>query len=138
MNRQRAVLLLVVVLMSLTACVTSESATVKPRYVVIDANTAMELFERKVQFIDVRTKTSFNEGHIPGAVNMTWGRQFTRERLAKVASRDQEIVIYCYGIHCELSTRATDAAVAWGYTGVHYFVRGFPAWWDADYPIEKS
>ena len=128
---------LAVALITLTACTTMKLSTQKPRYIVVDAAAAKALYDHKALFIDVRNAASFKDGHVPGAVNMTWGRRFSRARLEKLADRDREIVIYCYGIHCELSSKATDAAVTWGYTGVHYFVKGFPAWWGAGYPIEQ-
>jgi len=121
----------------LSACATMKLPPQKPRYAVIDAVAAKELFDRKALFIDVRTPASFENGHVPGAVNITWGGRFTKTRLTSLADQDREIVIYCYGIHCEMSSKATDAAVAWGYTEVHYFVKGFPAWWGAGYPIEQ-
>lgn len=135
MNKLFSTFPLAVALITLTACATMKLPAQKPRYVVVDAAAAKELFDRKALFVDVRSAASFDDGHVPGAVNMTWGRRFTKDRLANLADPDQEIVIYCYGIHCELSSKATDAAVAWGYTGVHYFMKGFPAWWGAGYPI---
>jgi len=135
MNRLFSIFFLTATLI-LTACATTESSPQKPRYVVVDAAAAKTLFDQKALFIDVRSAASFEERHIPGAVNMTWGRRFTKTRLANLADQDREIVIYCYGIHCEMSSKATDTTVSWGYTNVHYFMKGFPAWWNAGYPIE--
>jgi rhodanese-related sulfurtransferase len=47
---------------------------------------------------------------------------------------DQEIVIYCYGMHYEYSKQASNKALTWGYRKVYYFVKGYPAWLDAGYP----
>ena len=137
MNKPLAVLLLVITLAPLAACLSPGSSAENPRYVVVDAVAAKELFDHDALFIDVRSRGGFDERHIAGAVNMTWGRRFTQTRLAEVADKDQEIVIYCYGIPCEMSAKATDAVVRWGYSRVHYFTRGFPSWWSAGYPIEE-
>jgi rhodanese-related sulfurtransferase len=137
MNNKLATLFLTVTLIAISACTTMESSAERPRYTVVDTAEAKALYDRKALFIDVRNAVSFEDGHVPGAVNMAWGRRFSRARFEKLADRDREIVIYCYGIHCELSSKATDVAVTWGYTGVHYFVKGFPAWWGAGYPIEQ-
>lgn len=131
-----SILSLVAALLILSACASMDSSTGKSRYTKIDVIAAKALFDRDVLFIDLRTKVSYDRGHIPGAVNLTWGQKFSPARLAKVASKTQEVVFYCYGIHCEISANATDRAVAWGYKNVYYFMKGFPAWWDADYPIE--
>jgi rhodanese-related sulfurtransferase len=132
-----SVFFLVAALLALVACATTDSSNGKPRYTKIDATTAKELFDRGVLFIDVRTQGSYDDGHIPGAVNLTWTSGFSENGLAKVASRDQEIVIYCYGISCEMSAKATESAIALGYQEIYYFIKGFPAWWDAGYPIEQ-
>lgn len=136
MHKTISILILIGAVLSLAACASTKSATVKPRYVVVDAPMARQLYDRGALFIDLRIPAVYARGHIPGAVNLTWGSRFNPARLAEVADKDREIVIYCYGINCDLSGKATDAAASWGYTEVHYFVRGFPAWWAADYPIE--
>ena len=138
MNKRLSILILVVLSISLSACITPDSAPVKPRYEVIDAEMAKVLFDRGALFIDLRIPAYYEQGRIPGAVNLTWGRRFNPTRLAAVADPDREIVIYCYGINCDLSGKATESAVTWGYTEVYYFVRGFPAWTAADYPVEES
>ena len=125
----------VIVFLFVAGC--AATPTNSSRYTVINAETAKQLFDRDAKFIDVRTKTSFTKGHIPGAMNLMPGRGFSSDRLAQLVNKDDEIVFYCYGIHCELSSRATDSAVRWGYKKVHYFVRGFPAWQESGYPVER-
>ena len=129
-------LVLVAAVLSLVACATTDSAPQKPRYLLVDASEAKALYDNGALFIDLRVPAVYQQGHIPGAVNLTWGRRFNPNHLARVADKDREIVLYSYGIHCDVSGKATDAAVSWGYTEVHYFPRGFPDWQAADYPVE--
>ncbi len=58
----------------------------------LDVATAKALFDRGVPFVDVRGKWSWNEGHIPGAVNLKY---ISEAELSKIVSKDQDVVIYC-------------------------------------------
>lgn len=127
---------LVATLIALSACASTSTSNGKSTYSMVDVTTAKALHDRDALFVDVRTKGSFDEGHIPGAVNI-FSNNFNDNTLAKVAKKDQEIVFYCYGIYCNFSTKASHQARSWGYQKVYYFMKGFPAWWDAGYPIEQ-
>ncbi len=105
-------------------------------YAAIDAAQARLLHEQGAVFIDVRLRSLYRDGHVPGAINLTWGRGYSERRLAEVADREQVVVIYCYGIGCDISMRATEQARAWGFREVYHFMKGFPAWQAAGYPIE--
>ena len=136
MKRALSALSLIAALLALSACATTGSSNGKSKYKVVDVTTAKVLHERNAMFIDVRDKHWFDEGHIPDAVNIPFSR-FNDSNLAKVASKDQEVVFYCYGISCELSDKASNRALSWGYQKVYYFMKGYPAWLDAGYPIEQ-
>lgn len=137
MKRLRLTLSLIAAMIMLSACVTTGPSNQKSTYSMVDVETAKVLHDRGALFVDVRNKTSYDEGHIAGAVNLD-SRQFTNTNLAKAASKDQELVFYCYGIHCDYSNKASSRALSWGYQKVYYFMKGYPAWWDAGYPIEQS
>jgi rhodanese-related sulfurtransferase len=129
-------LLMIVALIALSACATTDSSIERPHYSVVDATTAKTLHERDAIFIDVRIRSFFDRGHIPGAINIPINH-FNNNTLAEVVSKDQEIVIYCYGIQCDYSNQASNKALIWGYRNVYYFMKGFPAWLDAGYPTES-
>ena len=63
----------------------------------VDATRFAEVIDNEqVQIIDVRTPAEFNEGHIPGAVNIDIdGKEFE----AKVAELDKSrpVAVYCRG-----------------------------------------
>ncbi len=111
-------------------------STAQKSYAAIDPAQAMRLHEEGAVFIDLRLKSLFEAGHVPGAVNLTWGRGYSERRLAEVADRGQVLVIYCYGIACDISMRATEQARAWGFREVYHFMQGFPAWQAAGYPVD--
>jgi rhodanese-related sulfurtransferase len=64
--------------------------------------------------------------------------RLSKENLAKVAGKDDEIVFSCMGKYCPYSAYASAKAILWGYTHVYRFAGGFPAWQDAGYPTEAS
>ena len=136
MKRALSALSLIAALLALSACATTDSSNGQSKYKMVDVTTAKVLHERNAMFIDVRHKYWFDEGHIPGAVNIPFSR-FNDNNLAKVVSKDQEVVFYCYGINCELSDKASNRALSWGYEKVYYFMKGYPGWLGAGYPIEQ-
>jgi len=129
-------LMMMATLFVVSACATTDSSNGKSNYKMIDVTTAKSLHEQNAVFIDVRLKNWFDEGHIPGAVNLPYNN-FNAGSLAKVANKDQGVVIYCYGIHCHYSNMASDRALFWGYEKVYYFMQGYPAWEGAGYSIEQ-
>ena len=105
----------------------------------INASAAKTLHDRgSATFIDVRGPGDFESGHIPGANNLSVATRLSRETLATVAGKDDEVVFSCQGKHCTLSAYASAKALLWGYTRVYRFAGGFPAWQDAGYPTEAS
>ncbi len=97
---------------------------------------AKDLHDRGVAFVDVRGDADWDAGRIPGAHHLSLKSDLTEESLAALGGKDTEIVIYCNGMKCELSTTACEKAVAWGFTNIYYFRTGFPGWENAGYPIE--
>ena len=87
-------------------------------------STAKILHERDVVFIDLRIRSFFDGGHFPGVINIPINH-LNNNTLTEVASKDQEIVIYCYGIHCDYSNQASNRARTWGYRKVYYFMKGY-------------
>jgi len=102
----------------------------------VDPAAAKILFDRGVPFVDVRSLARWNDGHIPGAVILNPKQQeFTEAALSQVATKDQEVVIYCMGPRCLRSSKACAKAVAWGFEKVYYLREGLPGWKAAGYPI---
>ena len=72
----------------------------------IDAVTAKELHDRGVRFVDVRSAVAYGRGHIPGAHLRDVVITLSKETLSEVADPDAEVVFYCYGRYCPMSTFA--------------------------------
>ena len=100
----------------------------------IDVTTAKTLHERGVLFIDVYKL--WPQGHIPGAYFLElWTEEFNEVRLAEIASKSQELVIYSSSAGGE-GRQAADAcakAATWGFGKIYYFRDGFAGWKGAGY-----
>lgn len=103
---------------------------------------AKALFDRGVPFVDVRVPSDFDAGRIPGAENLTVERDQSQSVITEasllelIGSKDAEVVFYCNSTGCWRTAVAAERAVDWGFTNVHYFRLGYPAWRDAGYPVE--
>jgi adenylate cyclase len=105
----------------------------------IDATTAKALHDRgKITFVDVRAASDFVQGHIPGAKNLSLAGFLSKENLAQVAGKNDDVVFSCFGKYCTYSAYGAAKALLWGYTHVYRFAGGYPAWKDAGYPTEAS
>jgi TolB-like protein/rhodanese-related sulfurtransferase len=102
----------------------------------IDAMKAKTLFDRGVPFVDVRKDPDWKIERIPGAVQLHLYADFSESNLSKIAAKDDEVVVYAYGLHSGLSTTAVMRAVPWGYTKIYFFREGFPSWKAAGLSVE--
>ncbi|KTT96626.1 ArsR/SmtB family transcription factor [Sphingomonas sanguinis] len=95
-----------------------------------------ELLERLVSggmtLLDVRSGEEYALGHLPGALNIP--TEELDRRLAELPV-DQEIVAYCRGPYCVLSTTAAELLIAKGFR-VRRLNAGFPEWKAAGLTVE--
>jgi rhodanese-related sulfurtransferase len=89
--------------------------------------------------VDARTKAQFDEGHIPGAINLDY-YEFQKE-IATVLprlSKDEEIMVYCEGVDCEASELLAKELYSLGFTKLLLFKGGFEEWSAAGLQVEKG
>ncbi|WP_168797858.1 rhodanese-like domain-containing protein [Pacificoceanicola onchidii] len=103
---------------------------------VVDTDQAMTLFEEEAHFFDARKPSDFEAGRVPGAVNFFAKQTDSADMVLEVARKEDVIVVYCNGPRCLMSAVLAENLVAWGFTEVRYYRDGFPAWYNAGYPIE--
>lgn len=96
---------------------------------------AKKLFDDGVAFIDVRNPRLYARGHIPRAFHLDFKNDYDEAKLLAIAEKSQPIVIYCSGVKCSRSYRASAKAVSWGFQTVHYFRGGIVDWKKAGYPV---
>ena len=81
--------------------------------------------------LDVRLEDEFQQGHLPGALNIPLAQ--LERRLAELPP-DREIVAYCRGPWCVLSFEAVAALRQLGFQA-RRLEDGFPEWKVAGLPI---
>lgn len=86
----------------------------------------------EVNVVDVRAAEDYQEGHIPGAVNLPKDRWETPEGLRK----DKVNVLYCYSQVCHLAAAGAVLFSSKGYP-VMEMEGGFRAWKEYELDIEK-
>jgi rhodanese-related sulfurtransferase len=126
----------VLLVMTMGTAYANESPVTVEGAKTINASEAKALFDKGVLFVDVRSDKDWAAGRIPDAVHIELKKVFSEEALSKAAKKDDSIVIYCNGVSCMRSSKASTQAVGWGFTNVHYYRLGFPGWKAAGYPTE--
>lgn len=84
--------------------------------------------------LDVRSRSDFEKGHIPGAVNLP---EEEWNRITKDHKKDQVHVVYCYSVVCHLAARAALYFASKGIPVVE-LEGGFDYWKEYGYEIEHG
>jgi len=84
------------------------------------------LAAKQVTLLDVNGSKSWNQGHIPGAIDYV----ANKAKLASLLPKDKHalIVAYCGGPYCGAYAAAAKAAKDLGYTNVKHLSAGISGW----------
>lgn len=103
----------------------------------VDAKAIIALMESKpdLVIIDNRRAEDYANGFIEGAVRVL-DTDMTEEVLAShVKTKATPVLFYCNGVKCGRAAEATEMAVRWGYTHVHYYALGMEEWRALGLPV---
>ena len=81
----------------------------------------------KSAVIDARPPREFKKDHVPGSINIPTTR-FDDTKGSLPADKSTELIFYCGGYHCTLSTKGATMARSLGYSKAKVFQAGYPAW----------
>ena len=102
-----------------------------PEYINLES--AKEMYDREIIFIDARDEEEFAEGHIKGAILAP----STPELVQLTPDRSTPIVTYCGGGECDVSMElAVELMDSWDYERIFVYKGGWPEWKAAEYPVE--
>ncbi len=107
-------------------------------YSFISLDKAVEFHNEGYPFVDARSKSDYNEGHIPGAVLLDFYNQ--QEYLESFTTKVKEFepfVVYCIGVKCEDSELLASDLAQKGYTNIYVYKGGFDEWYAKGKPVEK-
>lgn len=101
---------------------------------------AKSLFDSGSIFVDAREDHERSVGTIAGSVHLTAGMVSSGTGADAMAMLDpaQPVVIYCAGGTCDASENLAILLRQAGFTRLHIFHDGFPAWKDAGFPVEAA
>ena len=86
--------------------------------------------------IDARDPFEFEEGHLPGAVNLPYDRAISDPALLEsLDTGGRPIIAYCGGGECEISYSLALELTALGFDRVAVYVGGFPEWEENGLPV---
>lgn len=97
-----------------------------------------QLHDAGAVFVDVRNPRLYARRHIPGAIHLDLKTAYNESALSAVADKQQPLVLYCSGVKCSRSSRASKMAVDWGFSDVLYFRGGIVDWRNAGYPVDSG
>lgn len=116
---------------------------------IVTAQQVKQLVERGVALFDVRPQAHFRQAHIPGARNVTYHMNSPKEidfddsvdrfdlsRLPK--DKNTPMIFQCNGAECWYSYKAARYMARRGYTQVHWFRTGLPAWQAAGFAVQRG
>ena len=94
------------------------------------------IFAKKVAIIDVNGQGSFQNGHIPGAINFSSQKQALKKLLP--SNKNTLIVAYCGGPSCRAYLRGAKAAAELGYNNVRHLSAGISGWKKSGNKVAKK
>ena len=94
------------------------------------------ILAKKVAIIDVNGQKSFQNGHIPGAINFSSQKQALKKLLP--SNKNTLIVAYCGGPSCRAYLRGAKAAAELGYNNVRHLSAGISGWKKSGNKVAKK
>ena len=94
------------------------------------------ILAKKVAIIDVNGQSSFQNGHIPGAINFSSQKQALKQLLP--SNKNTLIVAYCGGPSCRAYLRGAKAAAELGYNNVRHLSAGISGWKKSGNKVAKK
>jgi rhodanese-related sulfurtransferase len=88
--------------------------------------------------VEVLPPKSYEEGHIPRAMNIPLNSKFDESALQALPDKDQPIVVYCANTECSASPDAGKRLEELGYTNVRDYAAGKADWKEAGLKLEAS
>src|SRR5438477_347361 len=100
-----------------------------------DVHAAMADGNPDFVLLDVRTLALFEQGHVPGAINLPHGK-IIASKMAPYPT-DTIFVVYCAGPHCNGAHRAAIRLAGLG-RPVKIMIGGITGWLDEGYPLATA
>lgn len=84
--------------------------------------------------VDVLSRDHFEEGHIPGAINIPMDE--VADHAPALVTKDQKILVYCADTECSASDKAAETLEEHGFDHVMDYEAGKEGWESAGHHLE--
>jgi 3-mercaptopyruvate sulfurtransferase SseA len=101
----------------------------------INLNTAENLFDKQVLFVDARAEEYLTDGIIPGAI-FSDDNEILSEKIYDLIGYDKGFVVYCSDDECGSSEQLAYELQDLGFMNIFVFKGGWKEWTDAGFEIE--
>jgi len=91
--------------------------------------------EEPLVLVEVLSQESYNEFHLPGALNIPLDGDFDDRIQQAVPDKNQKVVVYCKNSECTASPDAAKKMDQLGYRHVYHYEAGKEDWKAAGLPI---
>ncbi|MCX8057657.1 MAG: rhodanese-like domain-containing protein [Ignavibacteria bacterium] len=110
--------------------------TTQSEFKEVTIEEAQNYFSQAI-LIDARSEENYLQGHIPNSINIPT-KNFDNY-LDKVFELPQDslLIIYCEGIHCNLSHLLAEKLKTFGFKNIWIMYEGIEGWKQKNLPIEK-
>jgi rhodanese-related sulfurtransferase len=91
--------------------------------------------------LDARPSVFFEQGHVPGAVNLArdnFAQDYRRLSAVLKAAGDKPMIVYCSGGECHDSRLVANALLTLGFGNVKVFTGGWEDWSAAKLPVSTG
>lgn len=103
---------------------------------IVDTEGVAHLAAAGAQLLEVLPEADYRKEHLPGAINIPLP-ELTREA-AGALDLDRPVVVYCYDLQCDLSSRGAALLEAYGHPDVYDYAPSKVAWFAMDHPAEGT
>jgi len=93
--------------------------------------------DANVVLIDSRPLPRFQQGTIPGAINIPYTAWDKVAAKLLPADKSKQLVFFCQGVTCQLSPLSQRKAVGMGYKNTKVYHEGVPEWQMKDYLVTR-
>jgi rhodanese-related sulfurtransferase len=107
----------------------------KIKFISLDQLLEMKVNNEKFKLVEVLSKESFKQGHIPGAISLPLDD--LKVLAKKLLKKTDKIVTYCASYSCHASTNATVLLLKLGYKKTFDFKGSKKLWLDSGLDLEK-
>ena len=107
---------------------------------IIDLHQAKKIIiSNAATWIDARPERFYDEGHLPGAINIPLpGPIKYRREIFEKWEKDKLIITYCSNISCPVARHLATEMKFMGFTNVKVFAVGYDDWEESGLPLEES